>query len=306
MATAIILMVYTFHTYKHLPMNKSIRWSRRFKDMPKKTKKKTPLSPIQTLINSRPDIWQGVHAGKHNALRVQSSYYPKFDAILPKNGWPLDHLSEIYYPVPGIGELQLLMPALEALQQRYPHLTPAFINPPHLPYPPGLFSMPFILHIKTDQYLWSLEECLLSRACLAVVAWLKKPPSDTQLRRIQLAARQTGTWCVLMYCTQKIPQRSPASLRIEIKPIQIQTYEQHQQSVQLSLIKKPFGWAGQTIELKLTDRQPAAPHMNGQTNSQETLLPQPLLPSTVPSTLSDISQPSMLLKKPRAFRDDGC
>lgn len=268
-----MLILYN-HCPKHLGLPPQALQT--FTPMPKRKK---PTSTLEMLIRSRSDLWQGVNAGKHQRLRIQSSLYPKLDAILSKNGWPLDHLCELYFPKAGIGELMLLMPALNALYNQHPHLTPTFINPPHTPYMPA-FKMPHILHIRTRQHLWALEECLLSRTCLATLAWFEHPVTATQLRRLQLAAKQTGTWCILMHCTNQIQQRSPAGLRIALSPLPAS-----QQKINVRILKKPLGWAGQSVDIDLTSVQNLAPHLTGTRSSQTTSLTPLVSPSTIPSTI---------------------
>lgn len=221
-------------------------------------------SALQALINQRADLWRGIHAGKNQPLRIQRSFYPSLDTVLPKNGWPLDHLCELYFSHHGIGELQLLMPALDHLQSLNPHLSLAMINPPHLPYAPA-YAMPHLFHIETQDNIWALEESLRSGACYAVIIWLKKSLTQMQIKRIQLAIKLSGTWCVLMHQTTRPPSQSPAALRIFIEPHQ--TQEPYQQSIKLHMLKKPLGWAGQECILQLSSHMVPAPHLAGTDNS---------------------------------------
>src|SRR5512133_3562954 len=61
-------------------------------------------------ILARPDIWRGDRFAA--PLPVLASGFPALDAELPGGGWPRGALSELLVDAAGIGELQLLMPAL--------------------------------------------------------------------------------------------------------------------------------------------------------------------------------------------------
>ena len=62
-----------------------------------------------------------------------------FDALdreLPGGGWPAGALTELLVRRAGIGELQLVLPALAALSWAGKRIV--WLAPPHLPYAPAL------------------------------------------------------------------------------------------------------------------------------------------------------------------------
>ena len=62
---------------------------------------------------------------------------------------------------------------------------------------------------------WTLEQALRSGACAAVLGWCEAA-DDQCLRRLQLAAEDSGSWAVLMRPQSFQRQRSPAGLRLTI------------------------------------------------------------------------------------------
>ena len=57
------------------------------------------------------------------------SGYPQLDELLPGGGWPRRGLIELLLQQNGIGEMRLLLPAL----QRFSGQRIALLQPPHLP-----------------------------------------------------------------------------------------------------------------------------------------------------------------------------
>lgn len=259
--------------------------------------KKTPTpTSVQALINSRADIWRGSHAGRQHTLQVQSSFYPALDALLPKNGWPLHQLCELYFPTQGIGELQLLLPALQHLHQQSPHLHLCMINPPLQPYLHTL-SLHSIVQIETEHDLWSTEECLTSGACYATLLWLTSTPTYSQLRRLQLAAQKGNTWCIILQMSKSIPNRSPAPLRLSLAPCPSQ--QPWQQSLTITILKKPLGWAGQQCQIIIEAQTTPAPHLQqGSLLSQQPKIQplytarSPLSQATIPPQMSSSIPPT--------------
>ncbi|MFP5349540.1 MAG: hypothetical protein ACLGHO_06815 [Gammaproteobacteria bacterium] len=56
----------------------------------------------------RPDVWRGEAAAPVPAV---ATGFAALDAVLPGGGWPRAALTEVTFPRPGIGELQLFLPA---------------------------------------------------------------------------------------------------------------------------------------------------------------------------------------------------
>jgi hypothetical protein len=148
---------------------------------------------------------------------------------LPGGGWPQQSLTEILVEQYGIGELQLLMPALARLSVDDP-LTPyaepgwiAWVAPPFQPYPPALqqrginLSRLLIVRPKDDsEILWSAEQALSSGTCAAVLLWPERL-DDQSSRRLQLAAEKGRSWAVAFRPLTARHEPSAAALRIEVQ-----------------------------------------------------------------------------------------
>ena len=116
-----------------------------------------------------PDLWQ---AGQLTAsvardhASTQSSGYPALDAELTGGGWPRAGLTEILHDQRGLGELQVLAPALAALSNQENRWV-AWIQPPAVPYAPALEQQGInsqrmlMVHPKTHaDALWAAEQAL--------------------------------------------------------------------------------------------------------------------------------------------------
>lgn len=153
--------------------------------------------------------------------------WPALDAALPGGGWPLGTLVELLLPAHGVGELQLLLPALRALapasvSASAPWLV--WIAPPLAPYPPALAQaglepsrVLLVDAASTQDRLWAMEQALHSRSCGAVLAWLDEV-DDRWLRRLKLAAEPARTLAVLFRPLARRAQASPAALRLALEP----------------------------------------------------------------------------------------
>ena len=202
--------------------------------------------PLARLL-ARGDTWRG-QRGARGGQR-QSSGFVALDRLLG-GGWPLGALSELIAPVPGIGELQLLLPALRQLTAD--GRTLAWVDPPWVPYAHALAAhgLPVEqqLWLRCDNEAdrgWALEQLLRSRQCGAVLAW--QPPGDGRLlRRLQLAAESGGGLCVL-YRRQVTPVPAPVALRLQLRAAG--------SGLCIRLDKRRGGWGGGSLVLDI-----ATPH----------------------------------------------
>jgi cell division inhibitor SulA/protein ImuA len=159
--------------------------------------------------------------------RVVASGWPALDAALPDGGWPLGTLIELLLPSSGVGELQLLLPALRAVAGAEPgggERWLLWVAPPHAPYPPALAQaglepsrMLLVDAPATPDRLWAIEQALHSRSCGAVLAWLDDV-DDRWLRRLKLAAEPGRSLAVLFRPRARAAQASPAALRLALEP----------------------------------------------------------------------------------------
>lgn len=183
-------------------------------------------SSLEALL-ANPRIWRG--SSTERPASGLSTGYAKLDRHLPGGGWPLHALTEIFTEQYGVGELQLLMPALARLGAEDPSVAfgePAWIAwvaPPFQPYPPALrewglnLSRVLIVRPKDDgDILWSAEQALASGTCAAVLLW---PPdlSDQDSRRLQLAAEKGESWAVAFRPNSARQASSAAALRIAMR-----------------------------------------------------------------------------------------
>ncbi len=174
---------------------------------------------------------------------VWSTGRPLLDARLPGGGWPTATLVEVLLETPGLGELQLFLPALIDCQQRAD--APSWIvwiAPPHEPYAPALaqqgIELARLLVVRpasAAEALWAAEQALNSGVCAAVLLWLQGS-DDRWLRRLKLAAEEGGALCVLFRPERHRFESSPARLRLAL------TKGEHE--TQLDLVKVQGGRPG--------------------------------------------------------------
>lgn len=165
-------------------------------------------------------IWRADALASAEPAAVLPTGFAKLDAQLPGGGWPQQALTELLIDGLGLGELQLLLPALVAVSQA--GLNTLWIAPPALPYAPALaqaglsLSQLWLLRPKRpSDAAWALEQGLRSSAVGAVLAWL--PASHTTaawLRRLQLAAAASRSVCFVFRPRAAQMQASAAPLRL--------------------------------------------------------------------------------------------
>jgi cell division inhibitor SulA len=166
-------------------------------------------------------VWKG-HARADLRAAPQPTGWNELDAVLPTAGWPEAALSELLLPADGVGELQLLWPALARLSQRKDAVI-ALVCPPYRPYPPAwhaagirLSALQVIAAANPREALWATEQCLRSGACSAVLGW-PRGADDRALRRLQVAA-ETGQALGFVFRPMKAATNpSPASLRVALE-----------------------------------------------------------------------------------------
>jgi hypothetical protein len=202
-------------------------------------------SPLDALLASA-TVWRARDASPSATRPGIASGWPQLDACLPGGGWPLATLTELLQPRTGMGELQLVLPALRTLMDasRQGSRWLAWIGPPHIPYPPALVQaglpLECMLWIATDsvsERLWAVEQVLRSGSCAAMLAWLGAV-DDCWLRRLQLAAAASSALAVLFRPSICRAQHSPASLRILLEAGVRRADERAEGSVDLLILKR--------------------------------------------------------------------
>ena len=174
-----------------------------------------------------PSLWRA--NSSQDAERVLPTGFRRLDERLPGGGWPLDTLIELLLPAHGIGELNLLLPALRAFCARDGHAPRwiAWLGPPHLPYAPALASAGLdparMLVVRSNSTrppgssLWAMEQALRSRACIAALGWADAAEGQS-LRRLKLAAEEGGSLGFLFRPRERSREPSPATLRLLLEP----------------------------------------------------------------------------------------
>lgn len=200
-----------------------------------------PISLEQLL--RRGDVWRGRSQGfmPHTAL---DTGHAELNTHLLNTGWPLANLVEICQPstlqgpvnnaAVSQGEWLLLTPALRQLKEGYTVL----LNPPAIPYAPGLFQagvdldrLLIVEAAKKADFLASFTEIARADICVALMAWQPKQNLNyTELRKCQLACSDGKGLYLLFRPISVQRQSSPAALRLwtklHLRSLEIQIFKQ--------------------------------------------------------------------------------
>jgi len=173
---------------------------------------------LDRLLRERP-IWRGRPSSVPAREGVPTGFDP-LDAVLPGAGWLGAGLNELLIPCEGVGELELLWPALSRLAAARTPIV--IVAPPYVPYAPAWHAagVPLdALHVvraQSKDALWATEQCLRSGSCGAVLCW-PQGDDDRLLRRLQVAA-ETGRCPGFAIRPAHVARNpSPAPLRISIE-----------------------------------------------------------------------------------------
>ncbi len=213
--------------------------------------------PALEALLKHPQLWRAgelVDCPENNI----STGYRSLDKLLWGGGWPRAGLMELLCDSPGLGELRLLMPALERLSQQQERWI-AWINPPHIPYAPALSSLGIdisrvlLIHPRNHaDALWALEQALKSGTCSAALAWLEEGKlKNSEIRRLQLAAAQGNTWATLFRPERAAESASMAELRLLATPDSIDSTPAATERLRLEITKRRGGWPVQSFSLNL-------------------------------------------------------
>ena len=179
-----------------------------------------PSAALEAVLHRYP-VWRGRSLAPP-AMQSVPSGHATLDPELPGGGWPAATLTEILCPRHGIGELQLVLPALTALTRAGGRL--AWLAPPHLPYPPALAAAGVRLELLTvvrapgrRDTLWAAEQVLRAGASRALLLWLPRS-NYGELRRLALAAEAGSAVAWLFRPPQVAQESSPAPLRLALEP----------------------------------------------------------------------------------------
>ncbi|MDE2430154.1 MAG: translesion DNA synthesis-associated protein ImuA [Burkholderiales bacterium] len=154
-------------------------------------------------------------------IPTMPSGFAKLDAELPGAGWPKSALIELLFLHSGVGELQILKPAIAAItrSQRV-----VLIQPPYVPNGAVIrnwgIRSDHVCWLKTHSTadaLWSAEQILKNGSCGAIILWLNNVRIE-RLRRLNLAAQSADTCLWVMRPLSVQQELSPALLRLALRP----------------------------------------------------------------------------------------
>ncbi len=233
-------------------------------------------APDKKTAKTAAELLESPHLWRAKALSQQqnpteeriSTGFAALDEHLPDRGWPASGLCELLLETAGSGELRLLAPLLEHASREQRWI--AWINPPFIPYAPALQSLGIdtdkilLIHPKSHQdALWAIERVSRSGTCSLVLGWLNDDSlANTHIRRLQLAAKNSGTNTWLFRHDRTHSQASMAELRLRLRPT-------GPDRLQVNVLKRRGGWPIEGINLQL-------PHL-AQIRSQQELQQQLLL-----------------------------
>lgn len=172
---------------------------------------------LDALIRER-RVWRGHPAALPPS--AQPTGIRALDKALPTGGWPEASLSEILIPADGVGELQLVLPTLARLTRRGQRVV--VVAPPYRPFAPAWRAAGVdlcwltIIDTAQNQSAWTMEQCLRSGSCAAVLSW-PGAADDRTLRRLQVAADTGQALGFVFRDRAALGNPSPAALRLEIE-----------------------------------------------------------------------------------------
>jgi cell division inhibitor SulA/protein ImuA len=166
----------------------------------------------------RQAVWRGGAAAA--GLPAAPTGFAALDAELPGGGWPAG-LVEVLHRAQGMGELQIVLPALAALTLAGRRI--AWLAPPHLPYAPALSAAGVRLDCLTvvrapgrRDALWAAEQALRAGTFHALLLWLPRA-SYPELRRLAVAAQAGPGFALAFRPPEAAGEASPAVLRLALE-----------------------------------------------------------------------------------------
>ena len=195
-------------------------------------------------------LWRANQMGSYQGA-VMASGYSALDQELPNRGWPRSALIELLVQQSGIGEIQLLRPALARLARTR---RIALVQPPHSPQIAAWsgwgLAVDQLLWIKPQRSadaLWSAEQILRNGSCGALLLWQSHVRSES-LRRLHLAAQGSDTLFWMIRPLAGAQDSSPAPLRLGLRPAQA--------GITIEIVKRRGPQCDQSLYVRL-DQMPA-------------------------------------------------
>lgn len=180
----------------------------------------TTSDTARSLVQLPLDVWRANELAVSRATTC-STGHALLDEELPNGGWPRSSLIELHLQQAGIGEMQLLKPALAQLSKNQ---RIALVQPPYIPHATACKTWGIetsqLLWIRakgTGDALWTTEQILKNGSCGAVILWQSNVRAES-LRRLNLAAQTTDIWFWFMRPMACSADASPAPLRLALRP----------------------------------------------------------------------------------------
>lgn len=224
----------------------------------------SPSPPI-SLNDLNGVVWRAAGFGA-TRFTVTPTGHAALDRELPNRGWPHGGLVELLLQQGGIGEMQLLQPALQHLGRR----RIALLQPPHLPQIAAWrdWGLPpeRLLWVRATRHadaLWSAEQILRNGSCGALLFWPGTVRHES-LRRLQLAAQASDLLCWLLRPLADAGAPSPAPLRIALRPLST--------GIQLDILKRRGPHCAAPIALHWLARDAQAAALTSPVEASDALL----------------------------------
>lgn len=177
------------------------------------------VSPLAAPEALHPSLWRASQLARYGTRCVDTGH-AALSSQLPGGGWPVGTLVELLQQQPGIGEMRLLRPALQACAERRIVL----LQPPHPPQALALAALGLppsrLLWLRTSRSadaLWAAEQVLRSGSCGALLFWANHARGES-LRRLHLAAQAGETLFFMLRPLAAAQDASPAPLRLGLRP----------------------------------------------------------------------------------------
>jgi hypothetical protein len=176
-------------------------------------------SPMLAEVLARPDVWCGDRLAIAS-LPPLASGFAALDAELPGGGWPRGALTELLVDGVGLGELELLMPALRAVEAADGRSL--LVGVPYPLHAPALAAagldlarLAIVSAAAERDALWATEQALASGAPGAVLCWAQAADARAA-RRLQVAAAAGGCAAFLFRPAGVAAAASAAPLRLAL------------------------------------------------------------------------------------------
>lgn len=176
------------------------------------------VSALETLLKTSSLVWRGRGA---EAVPTISSGYEAIDLALPGGGWPLGVVNELVPLADGIGELSLVLPALQRAAAEPPIV---LVSPPSIPLAPSLHRaglplkrLVWVEAADDEDARWAAEQILREGVAAAALIWTSAQ-GDLPLRRLQLAAQGQSTLAFVYRPAATLRYPSPSAVRLALHP----------------------------------------------------------------------------------------